>query len=93
MTGAEALAMHTTVQELLRRQAAAVSTGELDAAEALSAEIGHLLDRVAPELGPVEDAMRERLLRIAGTLEIESEPGAGTALSACVPAITIGAAA
>jgi signal transduction histidine kinase len=38
-------------------------------------------------------AMRERLLRIAGTLEIESEPGAGTALSACVPAITIGAAA
>jgi signal transduction histidine kinase len=38
-------------------------------------------------------AMRERLLRIAGSLEIESEPGAGTALSACVPAITIGAAA
>jgi len=38
-------------------------------------------------------AMRERLLRIAGTLDIESEPGGGTALSACVPAITIGAAA
>jgi signal transduction histidine kinase len=38
-------------------------------------------------------AMRERLLRIAGTLEIESEPGGGTALSACVPAIPIGAAA
>jgi signal transduction histidine kinase len=36
-------------------------------------------------------AMRERLLRIAGTLNVESEPGHGTALSACVPAITIGA--
>jgi signal transduction histidine kinase len=32
-------------------------------------------------------AMRERLLRIAGSLEVESEPGAGTAVSACVPAI------
>ncbi len=38
-------------------------------------------------------AMRERLLRIAGTLDVESEPGGGTALSACVPAITAGAAA
>jgi signal transduction histidine kinase len=38
-------------------------------------------------------AMRERLLRIAGTLDVESEPGGGTAISACVPAITIGAAA
>lgn len=32
-------------------------------------------------------AMRERLRRIAGTLEVESEPGGGTAVSACVPAI------
>nr|WP_296071005.1 sensor histidine kinase [uncultured Actinoplanes sp.] len=38
-------------------------------------------------------AMRERLSRIAGSLEVESEPGAGTALSACVPAITLGAVA
>jgi signal transduction histidine kinase len=38
-------------------------------------------------------AMRDRLSRIAGTLAVESEPGGGTALSACVPAITIGAAA
>ncbi|MEV0898586.1 sensor histidine kinase [Actinoplanes sp. NPDC049802] len=37
-------------------------------------------------------AMRERLARIAGTLEVESEPGGGTAISACVPAIAIGAA-
>jgi signal transduction histidine kinase len=37
--------------------------------------------------------MRERLNRIAGTLEVESEPGAGTAISACVPAIAIGGAA
>jgi signal transduction histidine kinase len=38
-------------------------------------------------------AMRERLLRIAGTLVVESEPGGGTALSACVPAISMRAAA
>ena len=38
-------------------------------------------------------AMHERLLRIAGSLEVESEPGGGTAISACVPAITIGAPA
>jgi signal transduction histidine kinase len=37
-------------------------------------------------------AMRERVLRIAGTLEVESEPGAGTAISACVPAIPLRAA-
>jgi signal transduction histidine kinase len=38
-------------------------------------------------------AMRERLLRIAGSLEVESEPGGGTAVSACVPAIPVRAAA
>jgi signal transduction histidine kinase len=32
-------------------------------------------------------AMRERVSRIAGTLAIESEPGGGTAISACVPAL------
>jgi signal transduction histidine kinase len=38
-------------------------------------------------------AMRDRVLRIAGTLSVESEPGAGTAVSACVPALSLGAAA
>jgi signal transduction histidine kinase len=38
-------------------------------------------------------AMRERVLRIAGTLDIESEPGGGTAVSACVPAISVRVAA
>jgi signal transduction histidine kinase len=32
-------------------------------------------------------AMRQRVSRVAGTLSIESEPGAGTAISARVPAI------
>ncbi|WP_233617527.1 sensor histidine kinase [Actinomadura sp. WAC 06369] len=32
-------------------------------------------------------AMRRRVARVAGRLEIESAPGAGTALSACVPAV------
>jgi signal transduction histidine kinase len=38
-------------------------------------------------------AMRERLFRIAGSLEVESEPGAGTAISASAPAISTRAAA
>jgi signal transduction histidine kinase len=46
-----------------------------------------------PEGGYGLSAMRERVVRIAGTLEVESEPGGGTAISACVPAITVGAAA
>jgi signal transduction histidine kinase len=32
-------------------------------------------------------AMRQRVYRLAGQLEIESEPGAGTAISASVPAV------
>jgi signal transduction histidine kinase len=35
-------------------------------------------------------AMRQRVSRLAGQLEIESEPGAGTAVSASVPAIPLG---
>jgi signal transduction histidine kinase len=35
-------------------------------------------------------AMRQRVTRLAGQLEIESEPGGGTAVSASVPAIPIG---
>ena len=31
-------------------------------------------------------AMRQRIEGLAGTLQVESEPGAGTAISACVPA-------
>jgi signal transduction histidine kinase len=38
-------------------------------------------------------AMRDRVHRVAGTLEIESEPGAGTAVSACVPALPLEVAA
>jgi signal transduction histidine kinase len=37
-------------------------------------------------------AMRQRVTRLAGQLEIESEPGAGTAVSASLPAIPIGEA-
>ena len=36
-------------------------------------------------------AMRQRVSRLAGQLEIESEPGAGTAVSASLPAISLGA--
>jgi signal transduction histidine kinase len=38
------------------------------------------------------EAMRQRLGSVAGTLEIESGPGAGTALCASVPAIGVGTA-
>ncbi|GAA4610715.1 sensor histidine kinase [Actinoallomurus liliacearum] len=36
-------------------------------------------------------SMRQRLLRVAGRLEIESSPGEGTAINATVPALTVGA--
>jgi signal transduction histidine kinase len=35
-------------------------------------------------------AMRQRVSRLAGQLEIESEPGAGTAVSASLPAVPLG---
>jgi signal transduction histidine kinase len=38
-------------------------------------------------------AMRQRIERLSGTLQIESEPGAGTAISACIPAAPAGAPA
>jgi signal transduction histidine kinase len=34
--------------------------------------------------------MRQRVLRVAGQLAVESEPGGGTAISAAVPAIPAG---
>src|SRR5207244_4322046 len=37
-------------------------------------------------------AMRQRVSRLAGQLEIESEPGVGTAVSASLPAIPLGEA-
>ena len=32
-------------------------------------------------------AMRQRIEGLSGTLQVESEPGAGTAISACVPVV------
>jgi len=46
----------------------------------------------SPDGGFGLTAMRERVRRVAGTLEVESEPGTGTAISACVPAIIAGRA-
>jgi signal transduction histidine kinase len=36
-------------------------------------------------------AMRQRIEGLRGTLQVESEPGFGTAISACVPAVAAGA--
>jgi signal transduction histidine kinase len=36
-------------------------------------------------------AMRQRIEGLSGTLRVESEPGAGTAISACIPAVPAGA--
>jgi signal transduction histidine kinase len=46
-----------------------------------------------PEGGFGLVAMRERIEGVSGTLEIESEPGAGTAISACLPAAPAGSQA
>jgi signal transduction histidine kinase len=43
-----------------------------------------------PDGGYGLTVMRERVRRVAGTLEVESEAGVGTALCACVPAIVAG---
>ena len=32
-------------------------------------------------------AMRQRIAALSGTLQVESEPGGGTAISACVPTV------
>jgi signal transduction histidine kinase len=34
-------------------------------------------------------AMRQRVEGLAGTLQVESEPGSGTVISACVPAMPV----
>jgi signal transduction histidine kinase len=38
-------------------------------------------------------AMRQRIEGLSGTLQVESEPGGGTAVSACVPTAPVGATA
>src|SRR5437016_3482691 len=51
---------------------------------------GHLARETPAEGGFGLIAMRQRVGRLAGQLEIESEPGAGTAVSASLPAIPLG---
>jgi signal transduction histidine kinase len=46
----------------------------------------------SPDGGFGLTGMRQRVQRLAGHLEIESEPGGGTAISATVPAIPAGGA-
>jgi signal transduction histidine kinase len=50
-----------------------------------------LANGAAGSAGPADSgfglvAMRQRIENLSGTLQVESEPGAGTAISACVPA-------
>jgi signal transduction histidine kinase len=51
---------------------------------------GHLAGETPASGGFGLIAMRQRVSRLAGQLEIESEPGAGTAVSASLPAIPVG---
>ena len=51
---------------------------------------GHLAGETPASGGFGLIAMRQRVSRLAGQLEIESEPGAGTAVSASLPAIPLG---
>jgi signal transduction histidine kinase len=48
-------------------------------------------DTSAPDGGFGLVAMRQRIESLSGTLQVESEPGAGTAISACLPAAGAGA--
>ncbi|MCO6007248.1 sensor histidine kinase [Actinoallomurus purpureus] len=51
------------------------------------------LDASVPGGGFGLVAMRQRIESLSGTLQVESEPGAGTAISACIPAAPAGAGA
>jgi signal transduction histidine kinase len=57
---------------------------------AVSERNGHLAGETPAAGGFGLIAMRQRVSRLAGQLEIESEPGAGTAVSASLPAIPLG---
>jgi predicted ABC-type transport system involved in lysophospholipase L1 biosynthesis ATPase subunit len=45
-------------------------------------------DPAMPDRGFGHVAMRQRIAALAGTLQVESEPGGGTAVSACVPTVS-----
>jgi signal transduction histidine kinase len=45
-------------------------------------------DPALPEHGFGLVAMRQRIAALSGTLQVESEPGGGTAISACVPTVS-----
>jgi signal transduction histidine kinase len=45
-------------------------------------------DPAMPDRGFGLVAMRQRIAALAGTLQVESEPGGGTAVSACVPTVS-----
>jgi signal transduction histidine kinase len=45
-------------------------------------------DPATPERGFGLVAMRQRIAALSGTLQVESEPGGGTAISACVPTVS-----
>jgi len=44
-------------------------------------------DPAVPDRGFGLVAMRQRIAALSGTLQVESEPGGGTAISACVPTV------
>jgi signal transduction histidine kinase len=74
--------------DLARLDADAAGNGrsqpELAAPDAEPATNGHAGPLAGGGFGLV--AMRQRIEGLSGTLQVESEPGAGTAISACVPA-------
>ena len=59
-----------------------VQFGGMDSGDNWQAGNGH---RPAPSGGFGLIAMRQRIEGVSGTLQLESEPGGGTAISACVP--------
>jgi len=49
---------------------------------------GEGFDLATPKSGFGLESMRQRIEGLAGTFHIESEPGTGTAVSACIPALS-----
>jgi hypothetical protein len=65
MTGSEALDLHRAAQELLRQQASALASDEVELAEALSQDISGLLAQLPDQLDAVDEAMRLQLVAAA----------------------------
>ena len=77
--------------EALAREAGPLTLGELaDEGGVADDGVGFAVDAERPATSFGLRGMRQRAERVAGRLDVESEPGGGTAVSAQLPAVWAG---